>query len=477
MNTHNGGKSTPVRVRFAPSPTGFLHIGNFRAALFNYFFARHNNGSFLLRIEDTDRQRFKQEYVDAIYDSFSWAGLDIDEPAVIQSERIQAHAAVIEKLLKTGDVYRCYCTQQEVVDRHEARYPGDVFVRYDGLCRSIKTVVPEKPYAIRFALPADVHEVEFEDLIRGKITVRIEQLDDFVIVRSDGTPMYNFVVVVDDAFMKITHVIRGEDHIPNTPKQILLGRACGYAIPQFAHLPLILGASGDKLSKRDAAVSIIEYQQQGYLPSALVNYLVRLGWAHGDQEIFSKRELIDLFSLDQVSKKGSIFDIDKLNWINGVYMRQMSSADLIAYTVKHVAPDLLQKYAAWDMQKIERAFDLYKERTHTISELVKQVTDLYAGPATFNQDDMRAWISSATKAHVQMLCARLQALNNPTAEDIQQCVKQVAKELDVKMVALAQPIRIALIGSSNGPGVFDLLSIISLKEAIGRILTLHDAIM
>ena len=292
-----------VRVRFAPSPTGHLHIGGLRAAIFNWLFARHHKGTFLLRIEDTDRERSKQEYTDAILDAFAWMGITSDEPLIIQSERINAHIVVIKKLLEEGKAYRCYCSQEEVLQRHVDAGGDAHFVKYDGKCRFQTSQDRVGEHVVRFAIPSSVQHISFDDMIRGPITVASDELDDFIIARSDYSPMYNFVVVVDDAFMKITHVIRGEDHISNTPKQILLYQACGYEIPQFAHAPNILGPSGKKLSKREAAASVLEYRTMGYLPQALCNYLVRLGWSHGDQEVFSEQELIACFSLDAVGKK------------------------------------------------------------------------------------------------------------------------------------------------------------------------------
>ena len=317
-----------IRVRFAPSPTGHLHIGGLRTAFFNWLFARHNNGVFLLRIEDTDVERSTKEYLDSILATFDWVNLPSDEPIVIQSQRIAEHTALIAQLLKEGKAYRCYCSQEQVAERYKGQGSGDEFIKYDGRCRNAAEQ-PGVPAAIRFALPAGRTTVAFDDLIRGRVEVGIDQLDDFIIARSDGTPMYNFVVVVDDAHMRISHIIRGEEHISNTPKQLLLYEALGFPVPFFAHTPMILGPDGNKLSKRDAATSVLEYRQEGYLPDALLNYLVRLSWAHGDQEIFTREELISYFTLDHVGKKGAIFDPQKLSWVNSVYMRAKDSARVI----------------------------------------------------------------------------------------------------------------------------------------------------
>lgn len=462
------GSSSPVRVRFAPSPTGHLHIGSFRTALFNWLFARHNKGIFLVRIEDTDRERSQQEYVQSITQALDWVQLHPDEPVVVQSERLAEHERILEKLLKEGKAYKCFCTQQEIVKR-----AGDsAFISYDGLCRTADQNT-QKPYVVRFKLP-EITEVSFDDLIRGTITIAADQLDDFIIARSDGRPMYNFVVVVDDNAMAITHVIRGEDHISNTPKQILLYQACGYTVPKFAHIPLILGPSGDRLSKRDGATSALAYKKMGYLPDALVNYLVRLGWSHGDQEVFSREQLIEFFTLDSVGKKGSIFDIDKLNWMNGVYMRERSAKELISYITSELDADLIKTLSGWDSVQIERVVDLFKERVHTLVELMEAVKRLHDGPAQYGQADLEKWIEPQTKEYIGELIEVLKVHEDSSIDVLQDAVKALAKKLGIKLVKLAQPTRIALIGSSAGPGVFDMLAVVGAQQTIARLSQLRD---
>lgn len=343
-----------VRVRFAPSPTGNLHIGGLRTTIFNWLFARHNNGKFLIRIEDTDPERSKPEYTESILETFAWMDITSDEPIVIQSERLPEHRRVAEQLIAQAKAYRCFCSQEEVIERHKQKVGADdLFIKYDGKCKNKKVIEGDllRPHVIRFALPYKKGAITWLDLIRGEVTFDADQLDDFIIVRSDGMPMYNFVVVIDDAFMKISHVIRGEEHISNTPKQILLYQACGYALPQFAHLSMILGPSGEKLSKRDGAVSVLEYKKMGYLPDALFNYLVRLGWAHGDQEVFTRDELIKFFTLEAVNKKGAIFDPQKLDWMNGVYIRALSDHELLMRIINDVMPDFLERVSHWDEKK------------------------------------------------------------------------------------------------------------------------------
>lgn len=455
-----------VRVRFAPSPTGHLHLGSLRTALFNYLFARHEQGVFLVRIEDTDKERSKAEYVDSILSSLMWVDIKSDEPIVIQSERIARHQKVISQLLADRKAYRCYCMKDELKERAG----DDLFFKYDGRCR-LRTDQPDLPYVVRFKLP-EFNEISFDDLIRGSVTIPHDQFDDFIIARSDGTPMYNFVVVVDDADAHITHVIRGEDHISNTPKQILLYQACGYSVPQFAHIPLILGPSGDRLSKRDGATSVLAYKQMGYRPDAFVNYLVRLGWSHGDQEIFSREELIKFFTLDAVGKKGAIFDLNKLNWLNGVYMREYSAESLCNYIEENMDQSFTRQFAQWNRDQLLQAIELYKGRVATLEELIREVALVYRGPSLYNEVDMKHWITPSTKDYLHNAVPMVEAIADFRADVVAQGIKRMAQEYGIKLPQLAQPMRIALIGKSSGPGVFEMMGLIGKKESIDRITAL-----
>jgi len=452
-----------VRVRFAPSPTGYLHIGNLRAAIFNWLFARHYDGTFLLRIEDTDKERSKREYCDYMLESLQWIGIDFDGEPVVQSERMDIHKKIIEKLIDQDKAYKCYCTQEEIEARQH-----DIFSGYDGFCKTNKNMKKEASYVVRFKLPEE-KKITFNDLIRGEITFDANQFDDFIITRSDGTPMYNLVVVVDDDFMKITHVIRGEDHISNTPKQIMLYQACGYNVPQFAHVPLILGPSGDKLSKRDAAVSVLEYRDQGILPEALFNYLVRLGWSHGDQEVFTRKELVDYFDLDHVGKKGAIFDTDKLLWLNGVYMRDKLAVDLKKIIEQDLQFDFSQECSSWDKSQIIKLIDLYKGRVKTLKELIDQLVLLHQGPTGYDKPAIAKWVDNNTKNYIGVLIDLLEKQTDFTHDLLAASIKNLCKMLEIKLVALAQPIRISLVGSSASPGVFELLEIVGKQESIKRL--------
>ena len=459
-----------IRVRFAPSPTGHLHIGSVRTAIFNWLFARHNKGVFLVRIEDTDTERSKSAYADSILESLAWLNMESDEPIITQSQRFQEHKKLIDQLLKEGKAYRCFCTQEEVVQRYkEQAQTDDEFVKYDGLCATKASHDDNKPYVIRFKLPRDRKEIVFDDLIRGRIVIALDQLDDFIIARSDGRPMYNFVVVVDDAYSKISHVIRGEDHISNTPKQILLYEAFGYAVPQFAHLPMILGASGQRLSKRDAATSVLEYRHDGYLPDALFNYLVRLGWAHGDQEVFARKELVELFTLNAVGKKAAIFDTDKLLWLNALYIKEADNHSLFKTIVENVDTNFKQKLGNWSQEQIDTLIGLYKDRVQTLKELAEELITLHGAPTAFNSDDVAKWITLDTPNHLEVLVQTLEGLDSFTVDIITDVVKKQSKELGIKLGAVGQPIRIALLGKSSGPGFFALLAALGKKESMQRL--------
>lgn len=468
MNT----TTTSVRVRFAPSPTGHLHIGGLRTAIFNLLFARHNKGTFLLRLEDTDLERSKQEYTDSILQALEWANIQPDEPLVVQSERLPEHQEVIKKLLEQKKVYKCYCTPQDIAARSGTSADVDPeFSRYDGFCASRLSEASDKnkTYVIRFLVPRDQQTVQFEDLIRGTVTFDCDQFDDFIIARSDGRPMYNFVVVVDDAFMRVTHVIRGEDHISNTPKQIFLYQACGFTVPQFAHLPLILGQSGQRLSKRDAATSVLDYKNSGYLSDALLNYLVRLGWAHGDQELFTRDEMIRYFTLEAVGKKGAIFDMAKLGWVNSMYMKEKTGAELLQ-EIKAIRPRFQAGLSRWSEQQIITLLTLYKERTQTLMQLADELKMIYEASNPYADDDIGPWLTAATHTNLLHVVDVLEDVQEDfSAKFIQNEIKQLSKTLNVPMAHLAQPIRIALVHKNAGPGVFELMEVLGKQEVVARV--------
>lgn len=444
-----------IRVRFAPSPTGNLHIGSLRVALFNWLYAKHTGGVFLVRIEDTDLERSEERYTQAIYDALAWVQLTPDEPILVQSTRKQEHQALIQKLIDTGKAYKCYCpnTKQD-----------EEFSRYDKTCRLVEPTITNQPFVVRFKVP-DATTIVFDDLIHGPISFESSVLDDFVIMRADGNPMYNFVVVADDAFMRITHIMRGDDHISNTPKQILLYQALGFEVPQFAHLPLILGPDGSRLSKRDAATAMMDYKTAGILPDALCNYLVRLGWSHKDQEIFTRTELIEYFTLDAIGKKGAIFDKEKLLWVNSVYLKNTTPEALYTY-ITELDADFLKNI---NKEQILAAIALYKERVQTLLDLKKEVATLLLP----NLDDLQYpqdySVSQESTALMTQARGVLENQNDWSAPIISAALKNLTKENNVSLAILGQPLRVALVGSLQAPSIFELLAIIGKKASIARI--------
>lgn len=460
----------PVRVRFAPSPTGFLHIGSLRTALFNWLFARHHKGEFFLRIEDTDLNRSEKKYSETIIHALEWAGITWDGSVTYQSDRTAQHKMIIDQLLKEGTAYKCYCTTQDIMARLEIKEAeGDVHLAYDEHCREQEPASKkDAPFVVRFKLPDDISEIEFDDLIRGKVVFEMDQLDDFIIARSDGRPVYNFVVTVDDAHMKISQIIRGEDHISNTPKQILLYNACGYTIPQFAHLPLILSGTGGRLSKRDAATSVWDYKETGYLPDALINYLVRLGWSHGDQELFTRDELIEYFTLDNVGKKAALFDMDKLRWFNGIYIRKLDSKELLE-DIFELRNRFRVEMKNWSDHQVLGLIDLYKQRVTTLIELADDVKALHDASTPFDTTDISKWITEKTQDYIREVIKELVDLDPFTSKSITECIKQISKKFNCKLTDLTQPIRIALTGKGEGPGVFALLDLLGKQESVDRL--------
>ncbi len=457
-----------VRVRFAPSPTGHLHIGGLRSAYFNWLFARHEQGVFLLRIEDTDLERSKKEYFDSILDAFAWCGIISDEPLVIQSQRKERHLQVAHLLLEQAKAYKCFCTPDELAYRLGANAQTDGYVRYDEKCRNLSAqeqlaYADHKTYAIRFKVDKSQH-ISWNDAIRGHIAFESDQLDDFIIVRSDGSPMYNFVVVVDDADMNITHVIRGDDHISNTPKQILLYNACGFNLPLFGHVPMILGADGQRLSKRHAATSVLEYRSAGFLAEALCNYLVRLGWAAGDKEIFTQDELIALFTLQGVNKKGAIFDPKKLEWVNSVHMKAMDDSELISRIVRDIDEIFVERLCAWSPEQLRGAIRLYKERTVTLRALMQAVENVYVRPRCIQED-----VDKQAYGYIQSLLERLEVLSTFERNELESIIKELCQALGIKLGQLLPAVRKALTGFTDAPSVYDLLVILGKEESLIRL--------
>lgn len=450
-----------VRVRFAPSPTGHLHIGGVRTAIFNWLYARHHGGDYLLRIEDTDLQRSTDEYLQSQLRSLEWMGLMPDEEPVRQMERSAQHQAQAKKFMEQGLAYPCFCEPRDADVVVEELAKGEIN-KYPGTCRDKAWTQEDlrKPYAVRFKLPAGCEDVRFEDVIRSNVRVPDDQLDDMVIMRRDGSATYNFCVVLDDIAMGITQVIRGEDHLTNTAKQLLFYQALGVTPPKFAHLPLILGDAGNKLSKRDAAVSVEQYREKGFMAAALFNYLVRLGWSHGDQEIFSKEEVAEHFTLKAVGKKGAIFDTQKLTWLNGVYIRQ-SSVDELMRAISQMDESMHQKLNdAWDSSLLNDLLPHYAQRATTLRELVQAVLDFAHAPKALELSLIEKWYGDATKPMVLEFAQWVGEQSVVTKQAAMDRAKEIVSAHDQKLVALAQPLRLALTGTLQSPSVFDLVVIL-----------------
>ncbi len=458
-----------VRVRFAPSPTGYLHIGGARTALFNWLFARHNRGVFVLRIEDTDRTRSTEEYIEAIIEGMTWLGLDWDEGPFRQTERLDVYRNYVERLLEEGKAYYCYCTAQELDERRKKALKEGRTPRYDGRCRDLKTPPPDRTPAVRFRMPQSGRTI-VDDLIRGHIVYENEQLDDFIILRSDNTPTYNFVVVVDDVDMTITHVIRGDDHLNNTPKQIHIYTALGFPVPKFAHLPMILGPDKTRLSKRHGATSVQAYRDMGYLPEALLNYLVRLGWSYGDQEVFTKEELIERFSLEAIGKSAAVFNPDKLLWINSQYIKDSSPEYIAELLIPFLEKEgLVKKEEGIDREWLKRAVITLQERSRTLLEMARSMRYYILEYVELEPKAREKFINEKTKPVLEDVRNSLAGLEDFSADEIEKVFMAIVERHNTKLGKVAQPVRVAITGNTVSPGIFEVLEIIGKDRAIKRL--------
>ncbi len=462
-----------VKTRFAPSPTGYLHLGNARTAIFSYLFARHNGGSFILRVEDTDRERSKREYEEMMLKDLEWLGLEWDE-FYRQSERTEIYREYVNKLLESGHAYPCFCTQEELDREREEAQKSGVAYRYSGKCRSLTREEVEKlkregkPFTIRFRVP-EGEAIVFEDLVKGHISIMGEDFGDFVIVRSDGSPTYNFVVVVDDALMGVTHVVRGEDHIPNTPKQILIYRALGFEVPRFAHLPVILGEDRSKLSKRHGAVSVMNYREEGFLPEALFNYLCLLGWSppNSDREVFSKDELIELFDLKDINSAPAVFNKDKLRWMNGVYIREVISLERLKEAIKPFFENA--GYDVSDEDYLEKVLERTRDAYDTFTEAVDKLKPFFVDELDIPSELLARLEDMKGMDILTAFAQRVSEENISTPEDVKRVAKEVQKSLGVKPKEVWHTLRIAMTGRLEGVGIDILLSTLPKERILHRI--------
>ncbi|MBT4431516.1 MAG: glutamate--tRNA ligase [Nitrospinaceae bacterium] len=456
-----------VRVRFAPSNTGHLHIGGARTALFNWFFARHTGGTAILRIEDTDQERSTEAYYDAIIEAFEWLGLDWDEGPYRQTERMALYTEAAKKMLDAGTAYRCTCTPDEVDEmRKKARAEGRT-PKYDGTCRGRYDTDPDLPFCLRLKVP-DEGETVVDDLLAGPVTFQNDQLDDMVIARTDGTPTYNFCVAVDDIDMRITHVIRGNDHLSNTPKQILVYQALGESPPRFVHISMILGSDKKRLSKRHGATSVLEFREQGYLPEAFINYLVRLGWSLGDQEIFSCDEIIKNFSIENLNLSSAVLNPEKMLWTNQEYIMKGDAGRLLELLeerlrARGLAPELLSPEARLGVVEELRT------RAKTLEELADGAAFFFSPGVTLDEKAAAKFLISDIAAPLGRVREAIAGVEPFAPEGIKEVFEGVLEAEDMKLGKLAQPVRFAITGGTKSPGIFETLALLGKERSLERL--------
>ncbi|RUO26149.1 glutamate--tRNA ligase [Aliidiomarina minuta] len=450
--------------RFAPSPTGYLHVGGARTALYSWLVAKAAGGKFVLRIEDTDRERSTQPAIDAILEGMQWLGLDYDEGPVYQTDRFDRYRELLDRLLEEGKAYKCYCSVERLDKMREEQMAAGEKPRYDGLCRD-KEGQPGQPYVIRFRNPQE-GSVAFDDHVRGHIEFSNQELDDLIIARTDGTPTYNFCVVVDDWDMGITHVVRGEDHINNTPRQINILKALGAPVPEYAHVSMILGDDGKKLSKRHGAVSVMEYRDKGYLPQALLNYLVRLGWSHGDQEVFTVDEMISLFKLSDINKAASAFNTEKLNWLNQHYMKTLPAEEVAAELGWHFQRLGVDTSAGPALTEIVK---LQADRVKTLTEMADISRYFYQEVTEFDPAAAKKHLRPVAGSALALVRDKLESLTEWQAEAVQQVIQETCEELDVGMGKVGMPLRVAVTGGGNSPSLDVTLAALPQATAVARI--------
>jgi len=459
-----------VRTRFAPSPTGYLHIGSVRTALFSWAYARKHGGKFILRIEDTDLERSTEASVQAILDSMRWLGLDWDEGPFFQMKRIARYKEVAEQLIAQGKAYRCWATREELDAMRERQRSRGEKPRYDGRWRPERAkaagLVPpaDRPPVVRFRNPEE-GEVSFHDLIKGPITVANAELDDLVLLRADGVPTYNFGVVVDDLDIKITHVIRGDDHVNNTPRQVNIFHALGAELPKFAHVPTILGTDGERLSKRHGAVSVMQYSEDGYLPEALVNYLARLGWSHGNEEMFSVAQFVEWFDLAHVSRSAAQFNPEKLRWLNHQYLKQRSDADLAKLVAPRIESDGGKLDSGPDLSAV---IALFKERSETLNQLTEQAMMFY-GESKSTREQLEQCLTGEARTALAELVAIFSAIRDWNADSVMAAIHAVMEKHKLKLPEIAMPLRVIVFGRTQTPNLGPVLALAGKNRVLERL--------
>ena len=455
-----------IRTRFAPSPTGYLHIGGVRTALFSWLYARKHGGDFILRIEDTDLARSTKASVNAILEGMAWLGLDYDQGPFYQTARFDRYKEVIQYLLDHDMAYYCYATPEELEEMRESQKARGEKPRYDGRYRDFKGTAPAGiDPVIRFKNPLD-GEVVIEDLVKGEVRIHNQELDDLIIARSDGTPTYNLTVVVDDWDMGITHVIRGDDHLNNTPRQINILKALEAPIPKYAHIPMVLGEDGSRLSKRHGAVSVLQYKEEGFLPEALLNYLVRLGWSHGDQEIFSIDEMIEYFDLAQVNTSPSTFNTEKLLWVNQQHIQQANAEHLARYLSPFMSEKGINLQQGPELAKVA---ELLRERAKTLVEMAEAADYFYQDFEAFEPTAAKKHLRPVAKSALILLAEKLAEIENWTAENIHQAIQATADSLEVGMGKVGMPLRVAITGRGQSPAIDQTAALIGKEKCLKRL--------
>ncbi len=455
-----------VKTRFAPSPTGYLHIGGARTALFSFLYARKHGGRFVLRVEDTDRERSTPEAINAILEGMTWLGLDYDEGPYYQTKRFDRYREVVERLLDEGKAYHCYCSKERLEQLREEQMARKEKPRYDGHCRDLNRAPADGDNpVVRFRNPVE-GEVVIEDQVRGRVVFRNSELDDLIIARADGTPTYNFTVVVDDMDMEITHVIRGDDHLNNAPRQVNIMRALGGEPPVYAHVPMILDEKGKKLSKRTGAASVMEYRDQGYLPEAVINYLVRLGWSHGDQEIFTLDEMVEYFDIADINSSASSLNVSKLNWLNQHYIKESARSHVARHLMWHLGNLDIDPAAGPDIEKIVAA---QAERSKTLVEMAENSVFFYRDPESYDEKAARKNLTAESRSVLEALRAGLNEIDTWTPDNLHAVVMAVGEAMDLKLGKVAQPLRVAVAGGPVSPPIDQTLALLGKEATLRRI--------
>ncbi len=453
-----------IVTRFPPSPTGFLHVGNARTAIFNWLYARRMQGKFVLRIEDTDTERSNQQAIDAIFEALEWLGIDWDEGPYYQTKRLDIYHQYLDRLIDSGHAYYCTCSPEEIEAMRKKAMAGGGKPKYDGTCRN--KGLPKTPQAvIRLKAPLSGTTV-VEDVIKGNIVFQNDELDDFIVCRSDGIPTYNFAVVIDDMTMQINTVIRGDDHVMNTPKQILLYKALDCPLPVYGHVPMVLGTDKSRFSKRHGAVSVSAYRDLGYLPDAMLNYLVRLGWSHGDQEFFTRQELIDVFDLEHIGKSAGVFDAEKLLALNADHIRATPAEEL----VEALKPFLRRyKTTVEDNNLLLKVIETLHARSRTLDEMAQSALFYFADDIEYEEKAAKKFLKPTVLEALQLLLAQFERLDTFSEENLESAFKAVMEQTGLKLGKIAQPVRVALTGRTASPGIFEVAAIIGKDKVIARL--------